>query len=267
LITSTANETIKQIRKLRDRKYRDLRASAYVEGIRIVVEAIQQQVEIERILVDESFPSTPGHEEILDLIQIKGIEITDVSDEVFRSLSLKEGPQGISAVVKQKWTSINQVSRQMEGLWVCLWEVADPGNLGTILRTMDGVNATGLILAGNCTDPYDPSAIRASMGAIFTKTLVKSNLEEVVQLINQNNLFSVGTSDSARVNYREIKYSRDMMLVMGSERQGLPQELQAICNEVVALPMLGSCDSLNLAVATGVILYEILNQYQTGENR
>lgn len=262
MITSTANETIKQIRKLRDRKFRDESSSAYVEGIRIVVEAVDKTVEIERIIVAESFATAPKHSEILDQILKKNLEITNVSDEVFRSLSLKDRPQGISAVVKQHWISIEQINQQLNGLWVCLWEVADPGNLGTILRTMDAVDAKGLILAGNCTDPYDPSAIRASMGAIFSKTLVKSNLEQVVNLIEQSHIFTVGTADSASENYRDIQYRRDMMLVMGSERQGLPQELGSLCNEVVALPMLGSCDSLNLAVATGVILYEILNQVQ-----
>ena len=262
MITSTANETIKQIRKLRDRKFRDESSSAYVEGIRIVVEAVDKTVEIERIIVAESFATAPKHSEILDQILKKNLEITNVSDEVFRSLSLKDRPQGISAVVKQNWISIEQINQQLNGLWVCLWEVADPGNLGTILRTMDAVDAKGLILAGNCTDPYDPSAIRASMGAIFSKTLVKSNLEQVVNLIEQSHFFTVGTADSSSENYRDIQYRRDMMLVMGSERQGLPQELGSLCNEVVALPMLGSCDSLNLAVATGVILYEILNQVQ-----
>ncbi len=264
MITSTSNETIKQIRKLRDRKFRDETSSAYVEGIRIVIEAIDQSVVFERIILAQSFTSAPKHLEIVELIQKKHIEITNVSDEVFRSLSHKDGPQGIGAVVKQKWTTIDQVLYPMKGLWVCLWEVADPGNLGTILRTMDAVNATGLILAGNCTDPYDPAAVRASMGAIFTKSLVKSTLNEVVNLVNHDNVFSVATSDAAKVSYRELQYSKDMLLVMGSERQGLPQELEAKCKEVVNIPMLGSCDSLNLAVAAAIVMYEILNQVQTG---
>lgn len=260
MITSSANETIKRIRKLRDRKFREESSSAYVEGIRIVVEAVEKTVDIERIVVAESFATTQRHSEVIEQILKKNLEILNVSDEVFRSLSLKDRPQGISAVVKQHWTSIEEIDQRIKGLWVCLWEVADPGNLGTILRTMDAVDAKGLILAGNCTDPYDPSAIRASMGAIFSKTLVKSTLEDLVNLIDRSHIFTVGTSDSASKNYRDIHYPRDMMLCMGSERQGLPQELGSICNELVALPMLGSCDSLNLAVATGVILYEILNQ-------
>ena len=264
MITSTSNETIKQIRKLRDRKYRDETTLAYVEGIRIVIEAIEQRVEIERILIADSFASEPKHIDLTELIQKRDIETTHVSDEVFRSLSQKDGPQGIAAVVKQNWKTIGQFSQPMKGLWVCLWEVADPGNLGTILRTMDAVNATGLILAGNCTDPYDPAAMRASMGAIFTKTLVKSNLSDVVELVKHNNVFSVATSDAANVGYRAIRYSQDMLLVMGSERQGLPQEFEAMCNQVVKIPMLGSCDSLNLAVATAIVLYEILNQVQPG---
>lgn len=260
MITSAANESIKAIRKLRDRKYRDETSTAYIEGIRIVLEAVKQQVEIERIILAESFTDLDRHREIVESFLSKGIVVTKVTNDVFRSISLKERPQGISAVVHQQWKPIHTITNTLKGVWVCLWEVADPGNLGTILRTMDAVNATGIILAGNCTDPYDPAAIRAAMGATFTKTLVKSSLNDLIGLIKGSKIFTVGTSDSAEKHYRDVRYCENMVLTMGSERQGMPQELQEACSTMVKLPMLGSCDSLNLAVTTGVILYEILEQ-------
>lgn len=261
LISSTANEGVKAIRKLKDRKYRDATGTAYVEGIRQVVEALQQNVAIEKIIATDKFLASTSENEIGQLILNSSAPVMVVSNDVFRSFSLKEGPSGLAAVIKQKWLDVNNLPHGISGVWVCLWEIADPGNLGTILRTMDGIGAQGLILAGNCTDPYDPTAIRASMGAVFNKKFVKSNLDDLVKIIRSQTISAYGTSDAAATYYREVEYPPDMLLIMGSERQGIPDQLSALCKSMVSLPMKGVCDSLNLAVATGVILYEILDQH------
>ena len=159
----------------------------------------------------------------------------------------------MAAVVKQDWTTLSEISRK-SGVWVALYEIADPGNLGTILRTCDGVGANGIILIGNCTDPFDPTAVRASMGALFSKILVKTGIEEFSNWIISNAKVLIGTSDHANVDYRTIKYTSDSILLMGSERQGIPPELEKICKNIVSIPMAGSCDSLNLAVATSILL-------------
>ena len=260
LITSPANEKIKAVRKLKDRKFRDLTNTAYVEGIRQVVEAIQQNIAIEKLIFTDKFRSSTTDSRINDVINGCKAPKMVVSEEVFKSFSIKENPSGLAAVVRQKWSRISEYHGGFSGVWVCLWEIADPGNLGTILRTMDAVRASGLILVGNCSDPYDPAAIRASMGAVFSKNLVKSNLEELVSVIKSSSIIAIGTSDTASISYREIRYPKNMFLVMGSERQGIPQQLGEVCTQTVRIPMLGVCDSLNLSVATGVILYEILDQ-------
>ena len=265
MISSTSNPRIKAIRKLADSKERSATNTFLAEGLRVVGQAVDSDVHIQELLYCEDLLiSDYGKSLVEKLKQNTSVEIIEVSKEVFESLARKDKPQGIAAVIRQKWADLNDFSSVDRGIWVALEAVQNPGNLGTVLRTCDAVGAKGLLLLDHSTDPYDPAAVRASMGAIFTKTLVKSTLNDVVNLVNHDNIFSVATSDAASVYYRELRYHKDMLLVMGSERQGLPQEVLAKCNEVVKIPMLGSCDSLNLAVATGVVLYEILNQVQTG---
>jgi TrmH family RNA methyltransferase len=259
-ITSSSNPLVKMIRKLHDRKYRAETSLAYIEGVRIVLEAVQQNIPIKKLILSENFLNDSKREVVLSNLKNNNIDTVIVSESVFQTFSDKEGPQGISAIISQKWFPFSELPKEFHGIWVCLWEVADPGNLGTILRTMDGAGAEGVILAGNCTDPYDPGAIRASMGAVFSKNLVKSSQEELIRWVNDHQIFTVGTSDSGEVHYREVSYPANMLLLMGSERQGLPKSMVDICQKIVSIPMKGSADSLNLAVATGILLYEIRDQ-------
>jgi TrmH family RNA methyltransferase len=206
---------------------------------------------------------TEGARKILDFSQENGVETLEVSASVFNAISVKENPQGIAAVFSQTWRSVDDVFGDISGLWLALYEVADPGNLGTIIRTMDAVGGKGILLVGNCTDPYDPGAIRASMGAIFSLDLCKIERSKLIDLIHQRKILAIGTSDKARTEFHQQEYQKNMILLMGSEREGLSQDLQAVCTGMVSIPMMGIGDSLNLAVATGVVLYEILNQVRT----
>lgn len=260
MITSTANERIKSIRKLREKKFRSETGTFFIEGIRIVVEAFQAGDQLQALIVAPELVQSEVIGEVLETAKKKRIEVLEVSKVVFESFSQKEGPQGIAAIVKQKWDSITDINWQQPGLWVGLDAVADPGNLGTIMRTMDAVAANGILLIGSCTDPYDPSAIRASMGAVFSLKFAKATVEDVIELKRTNQLLLVGTSDAATVDYQGINYPDNMVLMMGSERQGLQKSLIDLCDNIVSIPMAGTSDSLNLAVATGVMLYEVYNQ-------
>ena len=260
MITSTANEQIKAIRKLHERKYREETGTFYVEGIRIVREAMMMPQRIETLIVAPELLQSASAEEALLEVNSKGVPILEVSRAVFESFGLKEHPVGLAAVVKQIWAKLDTILPEQMGLWVGLDSIADPGNLGTIMRTMDAVGAKGIFLVDNCTDPFDPSAIRASMGAIFPLDLVKINHEDLVGWKRDKKVAVYGTSDAAKVDYQAMDYPENMILMMGSERQGLHQELLRVCDELVAIPMAGRSDSLNLAVATAVTLYEIYNQ-------
>jgi len=261
VITSSANQHIKEIRHLRDRKCRSETGLSYIEGIRIVFEAIKQKVEILEIIYSPELSKSTTINDIIKQAGLQHIEISEVSKPVFEYLSNKDGPQGIAAVIRQKWIPLENIKTNGD-VWVGLYEIADPGNLGTIMRTCDAVQAKGIILIDNCTDPYDPSAVRGSMGGLFSTKLCKTSSEQFNQWVENNKVRVIGTSDQAKVDYRKITYPIGMVLLMGSERQGIPETLQKICKDLVSIPMKGSCDSLNLSVATSILLYEILAKYE-----
>lgn len=262
MITSTANPAIKEIRKLRDRKERQLTGYYYVEGLRIVGEAVDQGEKIEKLIVAPELLVSEYGQKLVRTHQQRGGEILEVSQQVFQAFSLKEGPQGIAAILTQKWTPLSSVSVQPGDCWVVLDSVADPGNLGTILRTSDSTGCRGVILLDQSTDPYDPSCIRASMGALFSQTLIKADFADFIAWKKRTGIQLVGTSDKAQQNYHAYAYPQNLAILMGSERQGLQPKHLEICDAVVRIPMVGISDSLNLAVATAVILYEVLNQKQ-----
>jgi TrmH family RNA methyltransferase len=139
-----------------------------------------------------------------------------------------------------------------------------PGNLGTILRTCDAVGGAGLILVGPATDPYDPAAVRASMGAVFSQRLVRASREELAAWKRRHTCLVVGTSPAAAAHYRTVSYRPPVVLCMGSEGHGLSQDLKALCDVMVRIPMVGRCDSLNVGVAASIVLYEIEHQHRAG---
>jgi RNA methyltransferase, TrmH family len=265
MITSTANEQVKLIRKLRERKYRAETGTFYIEGIRIVREAMLQPERIKTLIVAPELLQSVSAEVALNEVTSKGVSVLEVGKEVFESFGLKENPQGLAAVVKQTWGSLNSLDVDSMSLWVGLDAIADPGNLGTIMRTMDAVGARGIFLIGDCTDPYDLAAVRGSMGAVFRVQFIKTSPESFISWKQARNIRVYGTSDAAKVDYQTVEYPENMILMMGSERQGLSQELLRCCDEMVSIPMAGKSDSLNLAVATAVTLYEIFNQHRKNE--
>jgi TrmH family RNA methyltransferase len=260
MITSASNPLIKQVRGLRHHKERRATGLCYVEGLRIVAEALHQGAVIEALLVSPELLISRFGIELVEEARAKGVLVVEVSEKVFKNIALKEGPQGLAAVAHQRWNPLNVVSGERGALWIALSEVADPGNLGTILRTGDAVGASGIILLNDTTDPYDPTAIRASMGAVFSQMLVRCTFEEFAVWRAKNHIPLIGTSDKADKEYRQVKYPEQLVLLMGSERHGLSEEQWRLCDVVVRIPMVGHCDSLNLAVATSIVLYEIFYQ-------
>src|SRR5579885_970625 len=260
MITSQSNARIKEIRSLRNRHEREQTGLFFIEGIRIVVEAVQSGAQIETLVVAPDLLKSQLGQETVRQERERGIPVLEVSAPVFKSLSVKEGPQGIGAVVRQHWEPLDNVRLTNDLCWVALDAAQDPGNIGTILRTDDAVGGTGIMLLGNCADPYDPTALRASMGAIFSQRLVKASFADFARWKARHRYALIGTSDAAALHYRHVAYPSPVVILMGSERQGLLPEHQTTCDLMVRIPMRGSCDSLNIAVATAVVLYEVLDQ-------
>lgn len=261
MITSSGNSHIKAVRKLAESKTRSLTGNFLAEGLRVVGQAFDSGAEIlELIISPELLISEYGKDMVQKAAKDRSnpIPITEVSAEVFVSLARKDKPQGIAAVIRQSWREITAFNNLESGILVALESVQNPGNLGTILRTCDAVGARGAILLDNSTDPYDPAAVKASMGSIFTVPVVRANLEQLEQLQRDNpKLAFVGSSDKAQTDFFESEYPDPIVLMLGSEREGLSEEYAKLCQTMVSIPMLGSCDSLNLSVAAGILLYQI----------
>jgi TrmH family RNA methyltransferase len=259
-ITSRSNPRIKLIRGLRDRKVRDRTGLFFVEGIRIVAEAVQLGVEVEELVVAPSLLTSELALRLVDARRAAGIPCVEVSSEVFQAISLKDGPQGLGAVVRQRWEALELARPSGDLGWVALDAVQDPGNLGSILRTGDAVGAAGVILIGRTTDPHDPSAVRASAGAVFSQRLVRAGPEELAAWKREHGVGVVGTSGAASTDYRAVSYPSPFLLCVGSEQHGMSRPQQDLCDLVVSIPMVGRGDSLNLAVATALVLYEAFCQ-------
>jgi TrmH family RNA methyltransferase len=260
MITSLSNPTIKQLRRLQQRKERERSGLCFVEGIRLVVDAVQVGAPLEMLVVAPELLSSGFARQVVAEQRAAGVACLEVSAAVFRSLASKEGPQGLAAVARQQWAELADVRLATGPGWVALEGVQDPGNLGTILRTCDAVGMTGVLLLGASTDPYDPAALRGSMGAVFGQQLVRATVADFAAWQAQHGYPLVGTAGAAAQDFQDVRYQLPLVLLMGSEQKGLSAELLALCTQVVSLPMRGRSDSLNLAVATGVMLYELLRQ-------
>lgn len=261
LITSRTNPKIKQVRALQNRKEREVSHLFVVEGIRHVGDAVAANANLEFICYA---PDLLISDFALNLIRQqtqRGIPCYPVSADVFESVASREGPQGILAVVRQPETALTELNPTNFGWGVALVAPQDPGNVGTILRTINAVGASGLLLLESGTDAYHPTAIRASMGASFWHPIVQTSFSNFAAWAHQHNYHIMGTSAHGSVDYRTIPhYPKPLILLMGSEREGLTSEQIAICHQLVRLPMVGQVSSLNLSVATGVMLYSMFEK-------
>jgi TrmH family RNA methyltransferase len=265
IITSASNPRIKFVRSLRRRAVREQSGLFFVEGVRAIAEAIQLGAGVQTLVVAPALLTSPlGYELIY---QVSGADYLEVNADVFRSLSAQENPQGIGAIVRQKWVELGTAKANLGLCWVALESVQYPGNLGTVLRTSEAVGGAGVILLGNATDPYDPLCIRASMGAVFSQNLMRTTFPEFNAWCSREHCTLVGTSPSAATDYLAVAYPEPTVLLMGSEQHGLTAEHIAACHHLVRIPMVGRCDSLNLAVSTSTILYEIFNQRRAASPR
>jgi TrmH family RNA methyltransferase len=260
IISSRSNPAVKTIRALNSRKQRDNSGRFFVDGLHLVAAAIQQQAEIETCVVAPELLISPFGRELARALAQCSAQVLELTADVFQSLAAKEHAQGLGIVAHQRWLDLARVRPQAGQCWVALDTVQYPGNLGAILRTCDAVGGAGVILLGNTTDPYDPAAVRASLGAIFSQRLARASFAEFAAWRRRHNIVVVGTSPAAALDYKAVAYQPPLVLLMGSEPRGLAREQQALCDVVVNIPMVGHSDSLNLAVATGIMLYEIFNQ-------
>lgn len=254
-ITSLQNERVKLIRSLEMRKARRETGLFVAEGASVLVMAREAGWAPRMLAFLAGSAQTGVARGLLVWAEAAGAECLEVSQAVLGKLAAKDNPQTMLGVFEQRW--VEEPAAGPDGLWVALAAIRDPGNLGTIVRTADAVAAEGVALVGDCCDPYSREAVRASMGSIFNVPLVRLSAERFVALAAGWTGDVVGTGLSAREDFRANPYRGPTLLVMGSEGPGLAPELAAACSRMVKIPMAGRLDSLNLAVATALMLYEI----------
>lgn len=257
VITSKDNEMVKNIKRLKEKKYRQQEQAFIVEGIKLVQEAIQEQMVIKKVVICEDCITDGSIDQNL-LYEIAKQDCMYVSKNVFDSLTDVVNPQGILAVIEKK----NEESSVDYGeeILIVLDGIQDPGNLGTILRTMDSAGLKQIILSETTTDPYNPKVIRSTMGAIYRMNIIQSsNIIETLKNIQKNKFQVVATSLQTQENIYTIDYHKKA-IVIGNEANGVSKEVLELANQKVKIPMLGKTESLNAAVATSIIIYEYVRR-------
>ena len=257
IITSKDNNQIKEIKKLSSKKYRDEKNQFIIEGVKLIKEAIQEKANIKQIVICEECISDNMFDKNF-LYEIAKFNCIYVSKNVFDSLTNVNTPQGILAVVEK--TDEAENIDYKEDLIIILDDIQDPGNLGTILRTLDSANLKQIIISKNTADPYNPKVVRSTMGAIFRVNIIRvDNLEKTIKDIKKNKFEVITTSLDTDKSLYDIKLNKKA-IVIGNEANGVSKEVQELSDTKIKIPMLGKTESLNASVATGVIVYEYVRQ-------
>src|SRR4051812_46561295 len=257
LVTAFSNATVKRLRSLRDKKARRTEGLFLAEGLRIIAEARDSDRLPEIIAFSNEGAKHPLAAEIIAATETAGGEAIETTPDILSKMSGKDNPQMLLAAYRQPDVSLRRIDRSKAPLWIVAQALRDPGNIGTILRTGDAAGAGGLILIDDSADPFSVEAVRASMGAVFTQEIAVARWPEFVAWLRSGEGQLVGTSLKATQDYLEAEYEQPCFLLIGNEQQGLPEEYEAECDLLVKIPMAGRADSLNAAIAAGVMAFAI----------
>jgi TrmH family RNA methyltransferase len=259
-ITAFSNPLVKHARSLREKRHRRESGQFLAEGLRILTEA-RESGRLPRLLFFAGQSGAhPLVRALVDAVEERGGDAIETTPDILSKLSGKDNAQAVVGVFDEFGPTLGELDRAASGIWLVAERLRDPGNLGTMLRTGDAVGAGGLILIGECVDPFSVEAVRASMGALFTVPVVRTEWAPFLEWLRAGPGQLVGLSLDTEQDYRSGRYEAPTFLLTGNEAQGMPEEFAAACDLLVKIPMLGRADSLNAAVATAVMAYEVLAQ-------
>lgn len=263
-ISSPSNPRIKSIKGLALKKNRDRENVFLAEGQKLVTDALEKGWTIRTLLHSRRLLEDDNQRDRIQALSAKvrarGGDILITNDKLLTSITRRDNPQSVVAVIERKLADASDLKFADNDCWLALDRVRDPGNLGTIIRTADALGAKGVFLVGDTTDPFALEAVRATMGSLFHVQLVRQTEEQFIGFADGFRAKGgklVGTHLKGAVDHRQVDYSNGpQMLLMGNEQQGLTDDLAAACDAVVLIAMDGAADSLNLAVASGIMLFE-----------
>ncbi|MEQ1952040.1 RNA methyltransferase [Mesorhizobium sp. CN2-181] len=257
-VTSLANPLVKDLKALALKKFRDQQNAFLAEGLKLIIDALDLGWRVKTLVFAKSALGNPAVEKAAARVVAKGGDVLEVSEKILAAITRRDNPQTVIGVFEQRLTKLSDIRPAGNDVWVALDRVRDPGNLGTVLRTADAVGAKGVILVGETTDPFALETVRATMGSIFAVPVARATPEAFLAWRKSFAGLIVGTHLKGAVDYRTVGYAgKPVVLLMGNEQQGLPDTLADACDRLVRIPQAGRADSLNLAVATGVMLFEI----------
>ena len=251
VVTSLANDTVKAVRALHMRKARDQNGLFLAEGLKCVTEAVDLGV-APHILICSS--KAAGHPALVRAAAVAR-ETIEVTPDILAKISRRDNPQTVLGVFEQRYSALADLDPDRSGFIIGLEEVRDPGNLGTIVRTADAAGCAGVVLIGDCCDPYSVEAVRATMGSIFAVPIARASEAEFLAWRASWPGAVIGTLLTSTTDFRSATYARPGLILLGNEQAGLTPALAAACDVTVKIPMRGRADSLNLAVAAGVMIY------------
>jgi TrmH family RNA methyltransferase len=251
-ITSVKNPLIQSLRKLKDKQGRKEQGLFLAEGDVLVREAFAADREVRYVLTtEEALP-----QDIADGVKERGAQLLQVTDPVMKSVCDTKTPQCMAAIVTLPHSTAGPMA-ETKGVWLLLDGVADPGNVGTMIRTADAVGAAGVALSDNCADAYSPKVVRAAMGSHFhLPVLVQMNLPEAVSCLKKQGYLIAGTHLSGEsILDKNTVLCEKTAFLFGNEARGLSETLSEKADVLLKLPMYGRAESLNVSIACGVFLY------------
>ncbi len=255
VITSAANPLIKDIKALAQKKYRDAQQRFYAEGLQVLGMAADCGWVPELVLASEEGAKHKVAKAVLATVPADSQYL--VTQQLLSRVSARDNAAPVLAVYKPRWLKLESLKPTKGDIWVVLEGIKDPGNLGTIIRTADASGAKGVILVDDTCDPYSVEAVRASMGSIFGIQLMQTKGAAFRDWLQKQKIQAIGTALQTDRDYRKVKYQTPVLLMMGNEQSGLSTAMREACTDLVKLPMRGTAESLNLAVCTGIMLYEL----------
>ncbi|RCL03870.1 MAG: RNA methyltransferase [Candidatus Tokpelaia sp. JSC161] len=256
-ILSVSNPFFKNFRALTLKKVREREGLFLAEGLKLIIDALEIGWNIRTLIFSTSNIKSSALERAIAGTMSSGGFVVKTSDKVMASLTRRKNPQSAIGAFKQRWYQSQNIDLSKNAILLGLDRIRDPGNLGTIIRTADAVGASGILLIGNTTSPFSVEAVRASMGSIFAIPVSRMSEKDFISWQEQFPGFIVGTHLKSSLDYRKLTIRKPILLLMGNEQQGLPDSLTACCHQLACIPQIGHTDSLNIAVATGIMLYEI----------
>lgn len=263
-ITSSQNPLIKEVLHLRERKRRDETKRFLVEGYREILRAHQAAWHIEELIICKELFLGSNENALIESIKATSTSIIETSEKVFQKISYRDRPDGLLAIAKQKNQSLNTLALRQNSAQTPFYVVAEaiekPGNLGTILRSSDAAGATGLIVCDRCTDIYNPNVVRASVGTLFTVPTIEASSDETLSWLKSQGITILAATPHAHCSFTEVDLTIPIAIAVGTEQIGLSEKWMSQADIKVKIPMMGVADSLNVAMATTLLLYEVHRQ-------